>query len=76
MATIFPPNPQINDEYNGYRWTGTTWDLIGFDATGDFLTIDDTATNSSKIGGRTIYVQEAQPTANAIGDIWFQVTGL
>lgn len=36
----------------------------------------DTAVNSSKVGGRTIFVQSSQPTANAVGDIWFQVTGL
>lgn len=35
-----------------------------------------TAVNSSKIGGRTVFVQQATPTANATGDIWFQVTGL
>ena len=31
MATIFPtsPAPQVNDVYQGYRYNGTTWDLIG-----------------------------------------------
>jgi microcystin-dependent protein len=31
MATIFPtsPAPQINDEYQGYRYNGTSWDIIG-----------------------------------------------
>jgi hypothetical protein len=31
---------------------------------------------ASASAGRTIFVQSAQPTANAVGDIWFQVTGL
>lgn len=35
-----------------------------------------TAVDSEKIDGRTVFVQEAEPTANATGDIWFQVTGL
>jgi hypothetical protein len=35
-----------------------------------------TAVDASKIDGRTVFVQEATPTANATGDIWFQVTGL
>ena len=35
-----------------------------------------TAVNSSKVAGHTVFVQEATPTANAVGDIWFQVTGL
>lgn len=35
-----------------------------------------TAVDSEKIDGRTVFVQEDEPTANATGDIWFQVTGL
>jgi hypothetical protein len=31
---------------------------------------------ASTAAGRTVFVQEATPTAIAIGDIWFQVTGL
>jgi hypothetical protein len=31
---------------------------------------------ASSSAGRTIFVQAAQPTALAVGDIWFQVTGL
>jgi microcystin-dependent protein len=29
MATIFPADPQVNDEYQGYRYNGTSWDIIG-----------------------------------------------
>jgi hypothetical protein len=29
MATIFPADPEINDEYQGYRYNGTSWDIIG-----------------------------------------------
>jgi microcystin-dependent protein len=38
MATIFPtsPAPQVNDEYQGYRYNGTTWDIIGVDLTADY----------------------------------------
>ena len=35
-----------------------------------------TAVNASKVGGRTIFVQNATPTDKATGDIWFQVAGL
>lgn len=31
---------------------------------------------ASASAGRTIFVQAAEPTAIAVGDIWFQVTGL
>jgi hypothetical protein len=38
MATIFPtsPAPQVNDEYQGYRYNGTSWDIIGIDLTADY----------------------------------------
>lgn len=38
MATIFPtsPSPQVNDEYQGYRYNGTSWDIIGIDLTADY----------------------------------------
>jgi hypothetical protein len=38
MATIFPisPAPQVNDEYEGYRYNGTSWDIIGVDLTVDY----------------------------------------
>ena len=35
-----------------------------------YLGISATATNSSKIGGKTLFVQQTQPTANATGDVW------
>ena len=38
MATIFPtsPAPQVNDEYQGYRYNGTAWEIIGVDLTADY----------------------------------------
>jgi hypothetical protein len=36
-----------------------------------------TAVNSAKIGGRTVFVQQGTPSGTpAIGDIWFQVSGI
>jgi hypothetical protein len=29
MATIFPGSASVNQEFNGYRFNGTTWDIIG-----------------------------------------------
>jgi len=40
---------------------------------GKIYIVDETA---SMIGTRTVFVQQATPTANATGDIWFQVTGI
>lgn len=36
MATIFPLNPQINDLYEGYRWNGSKWTVVGIDLTADY----------------------------------------
>jgi hypothetical protein len=38
MATIFPtsPAPQVNDEFQGYRYNGTSWEIIGIDLTADY----------------------------------------
>jgi hypothetical protein len=38
MATIFPisPAPQVNDEFQGYRYNGTSWEIIGIDLTVDY----------------------------------------
>jgi len=47
MATIFPPDPEINDEFQGYRWNGTAWTIIGPDLTGDVVHVDDVNTVTS-----------------------------
>ena len=41
MATIFPtsPTPQINDEYQGYRYDGTSWKIIGIKNITDYQTV-------------------------------------
>ena len=38
MATIFPLDPEINDEYQGYRYNGTAWKIIGISLTTEYLT--------------------------------------
>ena len=40
MATIFPSNPQIDDIYQGYKWNGVAWKLIGIDLAIDYAPID------------------------------------
>ena len=29
MSSIFPGSASVNQEFNGYRFNGTTWDIIG-----------------------------------------------
>jgi len=56
--------------------------IVARDASGNFTAgtitaaLTGTASNASKINNRTVFVQQATPTALATGDIWFQVTGL
>jgi hypothetical protein len=56
--------------------------IVARDASGNFTAgtitaaLTGTASNASKIDNRTVFVQQATPTAIATGDIWFQVTGL
>ncbi len=38
MATIFPPNAQISDEFQGYRFNGVAWKIIGSSLTTEYLT--------------------------------------
>jgi hypothetical protein len=53
------------------RTTGTQT-LNGVNISGTAALAD----NATRVGGRTIFVGNATPTANAVGDIWFQVPGL
>ena len=53
------------------RTTGTQT-LNGVNISGSAATAD----NATRVGGRTIFAQNGTPTANAVGDIWFQVPGL
>lgn len=34
--SIFPSNPEINDEFSGKRWNGTAWEVIGVDLSRDY----------------------------------------
>jgi hypothetical protein len=45
MATIFPSSPSVNDVYDGYRWNGTAWIIIGIDFTQDYATQSELTTH-------------------------------
>ena len=38
MATTFPLDAQINDEYQGYRYNGSAWKFIGVKLITEYLT--------------------------------------
>jgi hypothetical protein len=38
MSTIFPLDPEINDVFQGYRFNGVAWKIIGVNLVSDYLT--------------------------------------
>lgn len=74
-----PTTASCNKNWN---WSGQsgqpTWVWGGNDSTNMYVynpsnfkvSYATSAGNSSKIGGKTIFVQQSQPTATATGDIW------
>lgn len=72
-------NPRINSTTTSVSVTSTEINhLLNINSNvqtqlNNKLGANDTAVNSSKIGGRTIFVQTTTPTALAVGDIWFQI---
>jgi len=38
MATLFPLDPEVNDEYQGYRYNGAAWKFIGVKLITEYLT--------------------------------------
>jgi hypothetical protein len=41
--SIFPSSPSVGDEYSGYRWNGTVWEVIGIDLNADYATTAELA---------------------------------
>ena len=41
MASIFPSNPSNNDEFEGYRFNGVAWKIIGVNLTADYPEVTD-----------------------------------
>jgi microcystin-dependent protein len=41
MPSIFPADPEVNDEFQGYRFNGTAWKIIGINLTDDYPEITD-----------------------------------
>ena len=35
-----------------------------------YLAVSGTADNSKKVNGKTVFIQQSQPTATATGDVW------
>lgn len=81
----FDPNSKLSTSAScnkNWNWSGQSgqpqWVWGGSDGTNMYVynpsnfSVNYAASsgNSNKIGGKTIFVQQSQPTANATGDIW------
>jgi hypothetical protein len=63
--SIFPSSPSVGDEYSGYRWNGTVWEVIGIDLNADYATTAELAaheidsTNVHSITDTTVLATES-----------------
>jgi hypothetical protein len=49
MSSIFPVDPEVNDEFQGYRFNGVAWKIIGVTLTDDYAEIVDGKISNSLI---------------------------
>jgi len=49
MATIFPLDPEINDEFDGYRWDGVAWKIIGINFTKEYVEENDSRLTNERV---------------------------
>lgn len=47
MATIFPANPTLHQEFSGYRWNGTAWKVIGVNLSFNYVSFNDLYTHEN-----------------------------
>jgi microcystin-dependent protein len=76
MSTIFPENPEVNDESNGYRWNGVAWQIIGIDLTQEYPVITNGTISDSAVPATVARVESPEftglvvlPQTTSIGDI-------
>jgi microcystin-dependent protein len=49
MSSIFPANPEVNDEFQGYRFNGVAWQIIGIDLTAEYPVITNGTISDSAV---------------------------
>jgi microcystin-dependent protein len=76
MSSIFPANPEVNDEFQGYRFNGVAWQIIGIDLTAEYPvitngTISDSAVpvTVARTESPTFTGTVALPSNTSIGDV-------
>jgi len=65
MSTIFPVSASVNQEFNGYRFDGTTWDIIGINLTADYLENSTaSATYLTQLSASNLYLSQSSASTN------------
>jgi microcystin-dependent protein len=49
MSTRFPLNPEVDDEFEGYRFDGVAWKIIGIDLTAEYPVITGGTISASAV---------------------------
>jgi hypothetical protein len=64
MSTIFPLSASVNQEFDGYRFNGTSWDIIGIDLTADYLESSTaSSTYLTQVSASTTYQKKVDPVS-------------
>jgi microcystin-dependent protein len=76
MSTIFPEDPEVNEEYNGYRWNGVAWQIVGIDLTQEYPVITNGTISDSAVPATVARTESPEftgivvlPQNTSIGDI-------
>jgi microcystin-dependent protein len=76
MSTIFPLNPEVDDEFEGYRFDGVAWKIIGIDLTAEYPVITGGTISASAVPNSIARVEDPTftgtvtlPVTTNIGDV-------
>jgi microcystin-dependent protein len=76
MPSIFPADPEVNDEFQGYRFNGVAWQIIGIDLTADYPVITNGTISDSAVPATVARTESPTftgtvelPSTTSIGDV-------
>jgi microcystin-dependent protein len=76
MSTRFPLNPEVDDEFEGYRFDGVAWKIIGIDLTAEYPVITGGTISDSAVPATVARTESPTFTGNVelpvttnIGDV-------
>jgi microcystin-dependent protein len=76
MSSIFPVDPEVNDEFQGYRFNGVAWQIIGIDLTAEYPVITNGTISDSAVPATVARTESPTftgavelPSTTSIGDV-------